>query len=327
MSLPSLLQKTLQLPAVAAPMFLASGPDLVIETCKSGVVGSFPALNQRTSEGFEQWLITINEALAKHGYGAGARVAPYAVNLIVHQSNPRLEADLELCIKHKVPIVITSLGAVPELVERVHEYGGLVFHDVTTVRHARKAASAGVDGLILVASGAGGHAGTMSPFALLAEVRQLFQGTLLLAGSLSSGRDIAAALQMGADLAYMGTRFINTQESTADVGHKKMIQCASAADILYTPNISGVAANFLRESIVNAGLDPDALAPKTDLDFGQELTPGEKQGGAWSKIWSAGQGVGAIKDIPTVANLVQQLKVEYKEAVLDHHEMAKVYLK
>ncbi|SDI87366.1 nitronate monooxygenase [Ferrimonas sediminum] len=330
MSLPTLLQDTLQLPAVAAPMFLASGPDLVIETCKGGVVGSFPALNQRTSEGFEQWLEVINRALDDARKQPGALVAPYAVNLIVHATNPRLDADLALCVKHKVPIIITSLGAVPELVEQVHSYGGVVFHDVTNVRHAKKAVAAGVDGLIAVAAGAGGHAGTTSPFALVAEIRQFFQGTVLLAGCISCGQDIAAAQQMGADLAYMGTRFINTQEAMSSEGHKKMIQQSMSADILYTPNISGVAANFLKDSIRNAGYDPENLAPKTEVDFGQELTPGESQGdkqqGAWAEIWSAGQGVGSIKDIPTVANLLQQLKLEYQQAIAAHHDMVQRYM-
>jgi nitronate monooxygenase len=210
MPIPAIFEGRLALPAVAAPMFLVSGPDLVVAACRAGVVGTFPALNQRSSEGFEQWLVEIGDALA-----ADARAAPYGVNLIVHRSNPRVEADLALCIRHRVPLVITSLGAVPDLVERVHAYGGLVFHDVTTRRHAEKAAAAGVDGLILVCAGAGGHGGRVSPFALLPEIRRFFSGTILLAGAISDGRAIAAARLLGADLAYLGTRFLATRESLA----------------------------------------------------------------------------------------------------------------
>jgi nitronate monooxygenase len=259
MSLPVSLKNRLSLPAVAAPMFLASGPDLVIETCKAGMIGSFPALNQRTSEDFEAWLNTIEGALLKHEQETGQQAAPFAVNLIVHKTNPRLEADLQLCIKHKVPIIITSLGAVKELIDEVHAYGGLVFHDVINARHARKAAGAGVDGLIAVCAGAGGHAGTINPFALAAEIRQFFDKTLLIAGAISRGNDIAAVQLMGGDLAYMGTRFINTEESMVPAEYKQMIVDSNASDIFYTPNISGVNANFLKPSIVQAGLDPNKL--------------------------------------------------------------------
>jgi len=320
MSLPELLKNRLQLPAVAAPMFLASGPDLVIETCKAGMVGSFPALNQRSSDGFEEWLNTINAELASFEESTGTKPAPFAVNLIVHKTNPRLEADLALCVKHKVPIIITSLGAVKSVIDAVHSYGGLVFHDVINARHARKAADAGVDGLIAVCAGAGGHAGNTNPFALVAEIREFFDKTLLLAGAISKGSDIAAAKVMGADLAYMGTRFINTQESLVQPEYKQMIVDSGSSDIVYTPNISGVFANFLKPSIVNAGLDPNNLAPKTDVDFGEELEvdadhkSGDKAGGAWKQIWSAGQGVGAIDNIPSTAELVAKLKQEYQEA-------------
>jgi nitronate monooxygenase len=321
MSLPELLKNRLQIPAVAAPMFLASGPELVIETCKAGMVGSFPALNQRTSAGFEEWLNIINSALAAFEKDTGKQAAPFAVNLIVHKTNPRLEADLALCVKHKVPMIITSLGAVKSVIDAVHSYGGIVFHDVINPRHARKAADAGVDGLIAVCAGAGGHAGSLSPFALVAEIRMFFDKTLLLAGAISKGSDIAAAQLMGADLAYMGTRFINTQESLVQPEYKKMIVDSKATDIVYTPNISGVFANFLKPSIENAGLDPNNLEPKTDIDFGQELeidadkNSGDKAGGAWKQIWSAGQGVGAIDNIPSTADLITTLISEYQKAL------------
>ena len=317
MSRPESFRGRLRIPAVAAPMFLASGPELVINCCKSGVVGTFPALNQRSSEGFEQWLIQISEALA-----ADEQAAPWGVNLIVHKSNPRLQADLALCIKYKVPLIITSLGAVKDLVDAIHGYGGLVFHDIINLRHARKAASAGVDGLIGVAAGAGGHAGTLSPFALVAELRQFFEGTILLSGCLSTGRDIAAAELMGADLAYMGTRFINTAECLVSPQYKQMIAEAAAADVMYTPHISGVHANFLRQSIINAGMDPEALEPVTEIDFGQELTvdadqQGEKRKGAWTDIWSAGQGVGSVDDYPPAAELISRLCAEYHSAIAE----------
>lgn len=321
MALPAQLQHRLRLPAVAAPMFLASGPQLVVETCRAGMIGSFPALNQRSSEGFEDWLVEIEQALKQSEAETGTAPAPYAVNLIVHKTNPRLQADLALVVKHQVPIVITSLGAVREVIEAVHSYGGLVFHDVINARHAKKAADAGVDGLIAVTAGAGGHAGTTNPFALVAEIRQFWDKALLLSGSISRGHDIAAAQAMGADLAYMGTRFISTTEALVQDDYKQMIVDSSSKDILYTPNISGVYANFLRPSIVNAGLDPDHLEPKTDIDFGQELTvdadhkQGEKAGGAWRDIWSAGQGVGAIDNTPTTAELVDQLEAEYQAAL------------
>jgi nitronate monooxygenase len=320
MALPELLKNRLQLPAVAAPMFLASGPELVIETCKAGMVGSFPALNQRSSEGFEEWLNTINASLNQFEKDTGTKAAPFAVNLIVHKTNPRLEADLALCVKHQVPIIITSLGAAKPVIDAIHSYGGLVFHDVINARHARKAADAGVDGIIAVSAGAGGHAGNINPFALVAEIREFFDKTLLLAGAISKGSDIAAAQMMGADLAYLGTRFINTQESLVQQEYKQMIVESKATDIVYTPNISGVFANFLKPSIVNAGLDPSNLEPKTNIDFGEELEvdadhkDGDKAGGAWKQIWSAGQGVGAIHDIPTTAELVATLIAEHKSA-------------
>ncbi|MBD2858293.1 nitronate monooxygenase [Spongiibacter sp. KMU-158] len=321
MALPESLQNRLRLPSVAAPMFLASGPQLVIETCKAGVIGSFPALNQRSSEGFEAWLNEINGALSDYEKETGKTPAPFAVNLIVHKTNPRLQQDLELVVKHKVPIVITSLGAVSAVIDAVHSYGGLVFHDVINVRHAKKAAEAGVDGLIAVTAGAGGHAGTINPFALIGEIRQFWDKALLLSGSISRGSDIAAALAMGADLAYMGTRFINTREALVQDNYKQMILDSSASDIFYTPNISGVHANFLRPSIVAAGLVPEQLEPKTETNVAEELSvdadhqQGDKTQGAWKDIWSAGQGVGNIHNIPTVAELVDSLEAQYQQAI------------
>ncbi len=306
MALPTNFKGRLKLPVVSAPMFLVSGPELVIETCKAGVVGTFPALNQRDSEGFEHWLQDINKAL-----DGVEDAAPYGVNLIVHKTNPRLQADLELCVKYKVPLIITSLGAVSDVVDAIHSYGGVVFHDVINVRHAKKAAGAGVDGLIAVSAGAGGHAGTLSPFALLAEIRAFFDKTILLAGSLSLGSDVLAAQVMGADLAYMGTRFINTRESLASEAYKKMIVDSSAADIVYTKEISGVNANFLNPSLEQAGVDLTNFSKPDEIDFGKELSTDAK---AWKDIWSAGQGVGSIGDVPSVAELIENLQAEYTAA-------------
>jgi len=305
MPLPQQLQGRLKLPVIAAPMFLVSGPDLVVAACQAGVVGSFPALNQRAAEGFDDWLTEIESRLTPND-------APYGVNLIVHNTNPRLEADLKICEAHKVPIVITSLGAIADLVDRVHAYGGLVFHDVTTLRHAKKAVEAGVDGLILVCAGAGGHAGVLSPFAMVPEVRAFFDGTIILAGCISDGQGVAAAETMGADLAYLGTRFISVQESMAPAEYKAMLCDSAAADIVYTPAISGVPASFLRQSLVNAGLDPDNLPTKKDINMGEELDSESK---AWKNIWSAGQGVGSISDVPTTAELVDRLTREYRGAI------------
>jgi nitronate monooxygenase len=313
MPLPESFQGTLSVPVVAAPMFLTSGPDLVVEACINGVVGTFPALNQRTTEGFEDWVVEIKQRIAAFEADTpGRKAAPFGVNLIVHQTNPRVEADLAVCVKHQVPLLITSLGAVSELVDQVHGYGGVVFHDVTTVRHAKSAARANVDGLILVCAGAGGHAGVLSPFALLPEVRQFFDGTILLAGAISDGQQVAAAQAMGADLAYLGTRFIATKESMVPDENRAMILDSVAADIVYTPAISGIPANFLRKSLVEAGLDPDNLPTKKDIDMGEELNT-EKR--AWKNIWSAGQGVGAIDDVPTTADLCRRLATEYREAI------------
>jgi nitronate monooxygenase len=313
MSLPESFRGTLSVPVIAAPMFLTSGPDLVVECCINGVVGTFPALNQRTTEGFEDWVVEIKDRLAAfEAENPGRKAAPFGVNLIVHNTNPRVEADLAVCVKHQVPLLITSLGAVAELVEQVHGYGGVVFHDVTTVRHAKSAARANVDGLILVCAGAGGHAGVLSPFALLPEVRQFFDGTIILAGAISNGQQVAAAQAMGADLAYLGTRFIATKESTVPEENRAMILDSTAADIVYTPAISGIPANFLGKSLVEAGLDPDNLPTKDKIDMGEELNT-EKR--AWKNIWSAGQGVGAIDDVPGAAELCRRLAAEYREAI------------
>jgi nitronate monooxygenase len=302
----------LALPVIAAPMFLISNPELVIECCKNGVVGTFPALNQRTSEGFESWLVQIQEALADFEKETGKKPAPFGVNLIVHPTNPRLEADLRICMKHKVPLIITSLGAVSQVVDAVHSYGGLVFHDIIKKRHAEKAAEAGVDGLILVAAGAGGHAGTINPMTLVAEVGKIFDKTLILSGCISTGRDVASALQMGADLAYMGTRFINVTESAAPEEYRNMIIEAGASDIVYTAAISGVHANFLAQSLQAAGIGEEDLKKDTKIDFGKELDTEAK---AWKTIWSAGQGAALIADSIPVTSLVNKLREEFLQAL------------
>jgi len=308
MSLPALLEQRLRLPVVAAPMFLVSNPQLVLACCNSGIVGSFPALNQRDSSGFKDWLQEIDA-------GLDSAAAPYAVNLIVHGSNPRLQADLAICVEQRVPIVITSLGAVKDVVDAVHSYGGLVFHDVTTRRHAEKAAEAGVDGLIAVAAGAGGHAGTWSPFALIAEIRQFFDKTLLLAGCLNQGHEVLAAQLLGADLAYLGTRLIATQENAASAAYKQMILGAKAADIIHTPAVSGVPASFMRQSLELAGYDLKQLQNKGEVNYGEKLKPMDEEAKAWKTVWSAGQGVGTINDLPSVEQLIARLDSEYRAAL------------
>ena len=305
----------LRLPVVAAPMFLISGPQLVIECCKQGIVGTFPALNQRSTDGFESWVIEIKTALAAFEAETGKKAAPFGVNLIVHHTNPRLEADLAICVKHEVPLIITSLGAVPQLVEAVHSYGGLVFHDIIKKRHAEKAAQAGVDGLIVVAAGAGGHAGITNPISLVAEVRSFFSKTILLSGCISNGRDVASALQMGADLAYMGTRFINVEESNADEAYRKMIIDSSASDIVYTAAVSGVSANFLRPSLEAMGITEDLWGKSKKIDFGSELDAAKAEAKAWKTIWSAGQGVTSIADVVSVQVLVDRMKAEFIAAI------------
>jgi nitronate monooxygenase len=305
MALPASLVGRLRVPVVAAPMFLVSGPDLVVAACRAGVLGTFPALNQRTSDGLAEWLEVIEAALTPAD-------APYGVNLIVHRTNARLAADLEVVVAHRVPVVITSLGAASEVVAAIHSYGGVVFHDVTTAAYARKATDAGVDGLILVAAGAGGHGGSLSPFALMAEVRRSFGGTILLAGAISSGADVLAVRAMGADLAYLGTRFVATTESLASDDYREQVVTAGAADIVHTASVSTIPANFLRRSLELAGLDPDA--PPGAVDLGHLTRPSQADAKAWRDIWSAGHGVAGIDTVLPVAELVDQLAREYEAA-------------
>ncbi|MFG1478038.1 nitronate monooxygenase family protein [Xanthobacter sp. V4C-4] len=309
--LPPALRGGLALPVIASPMFIVSGPELVIAECLAGIVGAFPALNARAPETLDDWLTRITSALAAARAADPARpIAPFAVNQIVHASNDRLERDMETCVAHRVPLIITSLRAPGDVVRQAHAYGGAVFHDVTTVRHAEKALEAGVDGLILVCAGAGGHAGTLSPFALLGEVRRFYDGPIALAGAITTGEAILAAQALGADFAYMGTRFIATAESRAAAPYKEMIAGAAAADILYSPFFTGVPGNYLKPSIAAAGLDPDALpqAGKSAMDFGSGTVK------AWRDVWGAGQGVGTIADAPPVAQVVARLAREYQDA-------------
>ncbi len=322
--LPS-LKNNLRLPLIAAPMFLVSGPELVIETCRRGVIGTFPALNQRTSDGFVHWLEQIKTALREYSE-SGEAPAQYGVNLIVHDSNPRLETDLQLCVEHKVPLVITSLGAVPDVVEAVHSYGGKVFHDIINLRHAQKAAGAGVDGLIAVCAGAGGHAGLLSPVALVSEIKKFFDGDIILSGCLSSGGDLAAATVLGADYGYMGTRFINTKESMAASEYKSMIAESAAADIVYTDKVSGVYANFLGKSLQQAGLADMPDKSQEKIDFGKELMLDEdNESKAWKDIWSAGQGVGSIHETLSVEDLIERLVEEYQHAGKELQHQIKLY--
>ncbi|MEK9604515.1 MAG: nitronate monooxygenase [Flavobacteriaceae bacterium] len=317
--------QSLNLPLIAAPMFLISGPELVIECCKNGIVGTFPALNQRTSEGFESWVIQIKEALATFEKQTGKKAAPFGVNLIVHPTNIRVKADLDICEKHKVPLVITSLGAIADLVNVVHGYGGLVYHDIIKKRHAEKAAEAGVDGLIVVAAGAGGHAGTLHPIPLINEVKKVFDKKIILSGCLSTGKDIASALQMGADIAYMGTRFINVEESMADEAYKKMIMESSAEDIVYTAAVSGVNANFLRPSLEAMGITEKQWKETKKIDFGTEEDAISEEAKAWKTIWSAGQGVGKIEDTLKVSELVENLKKEFIDSIKSQQQLLNLY--
>jgi nitronate monooxygenase len=303
----------LRVPVVGAPMFLVSGPELVIEQCKAGIIGSFPALNARPQEVFEQWLVQIETALAEHRRAnPHAPAAPYAVNLIVNPANKRLEEDFEVCVKHKVPIIITSLSAPTAIAKRVHEYGGLVMHDVIRVRHGEKALEAGVDGLILVCQGAGGHAGRINPFALVNEIRRMFDGPLVLAGAITNGAGVLAAQAMGCDAAYMGTRFIASRESLAVDRYKQMIVESTAEDIVYTPFFSGVHGSYLKPSIRNAGLDPDNLP----LPEGGKLEyrGRDERPKTWKDIWGAGQGVGDIDSVPPAGELVARIVSEYAQA-------------
>lgn len=311
MALPSSLSDALSLPVIGSPMFIVSGPDLVIQQCLNGVVGSFPALNARPAEQLDIWLARIKaELAAAKAADPARRIAPFAVNQIVHASNDRLMHDMEACVRHEVPIIITSLRAPGEVVAAAHSYGGLVFHDVTNVRHARKALEAGVDGLILVCAGAGGHAGTLSPFALVGEIRRFYDGPVILSGAIATGAAILAAKAMGADLAYIGTRFIASREANAADAYKGMIADSSAADIIYTPYFTGVPGNYLKASIAAQGLNPDDLphADKTKMSFGSGTAK------AWRDIWGSGQGVGLIDDAPPVAEVIARLKREYAQA-------------
>lgn len=311
MPLPKVLQDNLALPVIGAPMFIVSQPELVLAQCMAGIVGSFPALNARPKELLDEWLTTITAQIdGARRADPGRKVAPFAVNQIVHHSNDRLDHDVALCVRHKVPMIITSLRAPGDVVKEVHGYGGIVFHDVINVRHAQKALEAGVDGLILVAAGAGGHAGTLSPFVLVSEVRRFWDGPIALSGAMTNGRQILAAQAMGADLAYMGTRFIPTPEANAVDAYKRMIVESTAADVVYTPYFTGVHGNYLRSSIVAQGLDPDnlPLRDKTSMSFGSDRTK------AWRDIWGVGQGVGSIDDIIPVAEVVARLGREYRAA-------------
>ena len=318
MSLPASLEGRLSLPLIGAPLFIVSNPDLVIEQCKAGIIGAFPALNARPKEMLDQWLTRISTELDAYAKAnPGKPVAPFAVNQIVHKSNDRLEHDLELCVKHKVPVVITSLQAPTMVAGPVHSYGGLVFHDVTNIYHAKKALAEGADGLILVCAGAGGHAGTLSPFALVAEVREFYDGPIILSGSMATGEQILAAQAMGADLAYFGTRFIATTEANAMDRHKQMVVDSTSEDIVYTNLFSGVRGNYLSKSVEELGMDPKNLpeGDKSKMNFGSTGLGGDGDvKKVWKDIWSAGQSAGMVKDITPAADVVAKLRTEYDAA-------------
>ncbi|MBO1040699.1 NAD(P)H-dependent flavin oxidoreductase [Brucella pituitosa] len=314
MALPDTLKNRLRIPVVGAPLFIISNPALVLAQCKAGVVGSFPALNARPEAQLDEWLAEITEDLATYDAANPERpAAPFAVNQIVHRSNKRLEHDLGLCVKYKVPIVISSLGAVPEVNAAIHSYGGIVLHDVINNRHANSAIRKGADGLIAVAAGAGGHAGALSPFALIQEIREWFDGPLLLSGAIANGGAVLAAQAMGADLAYIGSPFIATTEARASEDYKQMIVESNAADIVYSNYFTGIAGNYLKPSIAKSGLDPDHLpeADPSKMDFDKAQQEGSK---AWKDIWGCGQGIGAIKEIAPAAKLVDRLAQEYEQA-------------
>ncbi|HTN64823.1 MAG TPA: nitronate monooxygenase family protein [Burkholderiaceae bacterium] len=314
MALPVVLQN-LSLPVIGSPMFIASGPALVAAQCKAGIVGAFPALNARPAEQLDVWLTELQAELAAfQAENPNRIVGPIAVNQIVHQSNDRLAHDVEVCVKHRIPIIISSLRAPPaEMLDAIHGYGGIVLHDVISIRHAQKALEAGVDGLILVAAGAGGHAGPLSPFALVGEVRKFFDGPLALSGAIATGGAILAAQAMGADFAYIGSRWLATRESNIDDAYRQAIVESSAADIVYTNLFTGIHGNYLKKSIVAAGLDPENLpqADKSKMNFG---SGGASSAKAWRDIWGAGQGVGLMDDVPSVATMVERLKAEYDAA-------------
>lgn len=314
MTLPAFLKNRLSVPVVGSPLFIISNPDLVIAQCKAGIVGSFPALNARPAEVLEQWLIKITEELDQYNQeNPDNPAAPFAVNQIVHKSNDRLMHDVEMCAKYKVPITITSLGAVEAVNEAMHVAGGIVIHDVINNRFAKKAIEKGADGIIAIATGAGGHAGTLSPFALIQEIREWFDGLLLLGGSIATGDAVLAAQAMGADLAYIGSAFIATKEANADQGYKQSIVDSNAVDIVYTNLFTGIHGNYLKPSIINAGMDPDNL-PESDaskMNFG---SGGGSKAKAWKDIWGCGQGISAVKEIPTAGDMVERLKSEYSAA-------------
>ena len=313
MALPAVLSENLRLPVIASPLFIISHPELTLAQCKAGVVGAFPALNARPESQLDEWLAMITENLSAHNAAHPERpAAPFAVNQIVHTSNKRLEHDLMMCVKYKVPIVISSLGAVPEVNAAVHSYGGIVLHDVINNRHANSAIRKGADGLIAVAAGAGGHAGTLSPFALVQEIREWFDGPLLLAGAIATGGGILAAQAMGADMAYIGSPFIATTEARASDAYKQAVVEAQANDIVYSNYFTGIHGNYLKSSIRAAGMDPDNLpvADPSKMDF-EKATTGAK---AWKDIWGCGQGIGAVKAIEPVAAVVARLEKEYKAA-------------
>src|SRR5271155_5024750 len=314
MPIPEILRDCLRLPVIGAPQFIVSTPRLVLAQCKAGIVGAFPALNARPVSQLNDWLAEISEELkASKLANPQVRVAPYAVNQIVHSSNNRLEEDVALCVKHQVPIIITSLRPPAEVVAAVHSYGGIVFHDVINLRHAEKAAVQGVDGIIAVCAGAGGHAGLLSPFALVKQIREVYAGAIILSGAMSSGADVLAARALGADLAYLGTRFIATEEGNAPPEYKQMLVDSAAEDIVYTSLFSGVNGNYLRGSVARAGLDPDHLpeADKTKMNFG---TGGNTAAKAWRDIWSAGQSVSGIHEVEGVGALVARMEGEYAAA-------------
>jgi nitronate monooxygenase len=307
--------KPMSLPLIGAPMFIISNPDLVIAQCVNGVIGAFPALNARPQALLGDWLLQISSRLKSfRQQNPDAEVAPFAVNQIVHASNDRLAQDLDLCESYKVPVIITSLSAPDKIVSRVHAWGGLVFHDVISVRHAKKALDAGADGVILVCAGGGGHAGTLSPFALVEEVRKFWQGAIVLAGAIATGRGVLAARAIGADLAYAGTRFIATAEANADLAYKEAIVASSAEDIVYSAYFTGVPGSYLRHSIIAAGLDPNNLGPheKQAMDFAARKSAQTAK--AWRDIWGAGQGVGAIEDILPAADVIKRMRAEYERA-------------
>lgn len=312
MPIPEILQGRLRLPVIGAPMFIVSTPRLVLAQCKAGIVGSFPALNARPAAQLDDWLAEITGELAAYARAnPQVKVAPFAVNQIVHGSNDRLEHDVSLCVKHRVPIVITSLRPPAEVVAAVHGYGGIVFHDVINLRHAEKAAAQGVDGIIAVCAGAGGHAGVLSPFALVKQIREIYPGTIILSGAMSTGADVLAARALGADLAYLGTRFIATEEANANAEYKQMLVDSRGEDIVYTSLFSGISGNYLRGSVAQAGLDPDKLpeVDKSKMNFG---TASDAKFKAWKDIWSAGQSVSGIHQVESVAALIERMAAEYQ---------------